>query len=193
MSVLCFLMTQTARVRVSLCVYEGHRKCVAGPDSHGDYCQAYGVIVANAARSEWVEDLPNNTRRDRSELVSEDDPRWPPACDRCGVPLGESCTRQLWADPLWSGAPDGLLRIIREFPEGAMWDADWLHGYRGHVNADGLSLAVICPGGGEWHIDGPSSNGGGWARIGTPPAITVTPSIQTANYHGHLTAGVFIP
>ena len=194
MSLRCFLLTKTDRVCVELRVYDGDRVCIAGRGPHGTYCESITIIDPDAPRSAWVEELPKNHTRARSELVSEDDPRWPLACERCGVPWSDKASRQLNADPLWSGSPDGQRHVLEDCPEGAMWDAEWMHGYDGHYNpADGRSLMVKCPGGGEWNIDGPSTNGSGWTRTGTPPEITVTPSIQTANYHGHLKAGIFEP
>jgi len=55
---------------------------------------------------------------------------------------------------------------------------------------DGRSLVCIVPTGEDWYVDGPAANGPGWTRTGEPPLVTVTPSIQTPNYHGFLTGGV---
>jgi hypothetical protein len=46
----------------------------------------------------------------------------------------------------------------------------------GAVYRDSLGLAVLTPGG-TWHPEQPSSSGGAWSVSGTPPRITITPSI----------------
>jgi hypothetical protein len=69
-----------------------------------------------------------------------------------------------------------------------MWTADWMQ----WSGPDGHSLCVMTPGG-EWLIDGPArddENRRAWTRIGTPPNITVKPSILMRTYHGFLTNGV---
>lgn len=59
-------------------------------------------------------------------------------------------------------------------------------------------LVVRTPGG-DWHVDGPSKNGGRWTRSGEPPNVTANPSILQQNpsvycgtreYHGFLRNGV---
>lgn len=63
-------------------------------------------------------------------------------------------------------------------------------------------LLVLCPntegddrGRCWWDIDNCSSNGAGWTRTGTPPNITVRPSIvfPPNGYHGFLTEGELVP
>lgn len=51
-------------------------------------------------------------------------------------------------------------------------------------------VCIVLPGGGHWIIDQKSSNGQGWKVEGEEGKWTVTPSIATDNYHGHLTNGV---
>lgn len=59
---------------------------------------------------------------------------------------------------------------------------------------DGKTLILRTPGG-DWSIDGPSFRNGepcgmGWSRTGTPPVITVTPSIVLPTFHGWLREGL---
>lgn len=73
-------------------------------------------------------------------------------------------------------------------PVGAMY---WT-GHEGRSSADHLS--VVTPGG-TWCIDCPVNGGGRWTREGSPPHVTVSPSILIASgssseYHGWLRNGV---
>lgn len=128
----------------------------------------------------------------------EDDPRWPTRCQHCSYEFHERETRQLFYVRIWRtqdgrevtvhGSP---LPGIEAAPPGAMFFADWYEdiGWKG---PDGRSLCVVTPGG-IWPVDGPSTNGDGWTRTGTPPIVTANPSIQIANrYHGWLRDGKLV-
>ena len=80
--------------------------------------------------------------------------------------------------------------ILKQAPVGSMWSADWYDGFY-KPGPDGIWLIVKTPGG-NWFVDGPSSNGSGWTREGTAPNVTVTPSILQSSYHGFLTGGKLI-
>ncbi len=136
-----------------------------------------------------------------------DDPRWPTHCS-CGEPFRDTDERQVWTERIWC-AIDGREWTDRQLPPGAMLDGPW-HPQKG---PDGLALVVVLPPdkgednrGNWWHVDGPSTvrdgdgkhrNGPAWARTGdpraVPPTVSATPSIQSADYHGHLTNGVLTP
>jgi len=127
----------------------------------------------------------------------EDDPRWPERC-HCGYEFGDKETRQLFYLPIYR-TPDGREvtihrtppRGIEAAPAGSMWFADWLIG-TDWTGPDGHSLVVRTPGG-DWTIDGPSTNGPGWTREGVPPLVTARPSILIADrYHGFLTNGELV-
>jgi hypothetical protein len=64
--------------------------------------------------------------------------------------------------------------------------------YRDQHKANRLPLTVMLPDGGVWCVDARASTpgAGGWDVTGTPPNITVRPSILTDRYHGWLTDGV---
>ena len=121
------------------------------------------------------------------------DPRWPWAC-ACGYVFTEVDHARVHASTIYR-ADDGREMTIEEAPPGALWDATHWTPPSWH-GQDGLSLAVKLPPGGAydvWMIDGPSSDGGHWQRVGTrPPDISVTPSILTNKYHGFLTSGVLV-
>jgi hypothetical protein len=87
-----------------------------------------------------------------------------------------------------------LVMLYGHIAPGAMWHLDWLKGNPYYTGPDGLALAVALPNdAGQWWIDGPSSQGGNWQRTGTPPKITVTPSVHVpGKYHGWLRDGVLV-
>lgn len=119
----------------------------------------------------------------------KDDPRWPKACD-CGHAFQEDDNRQVNVSPLYSGSPDGQLYILREMPPGGVWDSPWfdIAKYRG---PDGKTWCVMMPGGQEWIVYGPSSDGNKWQVTGTLPNITAHPSIGIPGYyHGFIRDGV---
>ena len=80
-----------------------------------------------------------------------------------------------------------------DFGPGAMFDAtDWSP-WRSRGTPDGKVWGVVTPPGDPhdvWIIDSEASSGGHWTRTGTPPRLTVTPSILMPRYHGFLTDGV---
>jgi hypothetical protein len=137
-------------------------------------------------------DPEDGTRRiaaiDNAEYAG--DPRWPTHCI-CGYKYTEDDHWQVVQEPIYAAA-DGRRAWIspaygREPTPGAMFDTFWRPELR---KEDGLAISVICPDGADWCIDGKASSGGFWTREGTPPLLTVSPSIQTGTYHGHLQNGV---
>lgn len=117
------------------------------------------------------------------------DPRWPASCP-CGYAFQESDHWQVHVDRLWQGAPDGKLYATHDvdLPIGAMWDAEWLKDvWKG---LDGLSLVVRLPAGVDFPMD-MTLGDNSWARIGTPPDITLHPSVNSIGaYHGTIRNGV---
>lgn len=86
--------------------------------------------------------------------------------------------------------PDGSFRLFDELPVGAMWSDD-----DGHLH-------VILPcrsGRTEFDIDGHGWRDGApskdrWGRSGTPPRVTVSPSINiVGDYHGWVRDGKVTP
>lgn len=117
------------------------------------------VIFEQAPRSAWVEDLPDGCHRDRDDLVSHEDPRWPETCEKCGEPFQIDDEWQLNTHQLHRGASDGKLYTLRNCPVGSMWNAAWLADRAGgaYTGPDGISLHVRTPGG-DWNVDGEASN-----------------------------------
>lgn len=128
------------------------------------------------------------------------DPRWPKECE-CGYVFSPEDPWQHGWNRLFQRSDGGGLTTLANAPVGAMWYADWMpKNYKGE---DGHCLVVRTPGG-DWCVDGPSSNGNGWTRTGLVPDITARPSILmgevksedgkvfSPGYHGFLTNGVLI-
>jgi hypothetical protein len=118
------------------------------------------------------------------------DPRWPTHC-ACGYEFTEDDHWQVNQEPIYV-AEDGRRAWTshayhRKPTPGAMFDTFWRPELR---KEDGLAISVVCPDGAVWCIDDEATSGGHWTRTGTAPKLTVQPSIQTPDYHGHLTDGV---
>lgn len=123
------------------------------------------------------------------------DPRWPTQCS-CGYIFQEDDYWQSQAIALYKRTDNGQYTTLSDAPVGAMWDADWMHNIKNYRNSpDGKVLVLKTPAG-DWIIDGPSNNGNGWTRKGTPPQVTATPSIMLGkgpgSYHGWLKNGQLI-
>ena len=185
----CFLLTPTDRVRRSLRRFT--------------YTAVSGECPANLGighdASVDVEDGPVRLSP-QGYLLSEDpprdDPRWPVAC-ACGYIFREGDEWQLFQGRVYVHAETGREYTLRfrgkdAAPVGAMYEAPWFVDRDDPwVGPDGKCLMVrLPPDGHDWCVDGPSSSGGGWTRTGTPPRITVQPSILAPKYHGLLTDGV---
>lgn len=121
----------------------------------------------------------------------KDDSRWPVVCARCQQPFTEKDHRDVARHMLYRRSGTEELLTLHEAKPGDMWNAWWLQQrFRG---PDGLALIVKLPGNGDWVIDGPSQQHpapNAWTRTGTPPLITVSPSILTDHYHGWLRDGI---
>lgn len=77
-----------------------------------------------------------------------------------------------------------------------MWDAWWLKDASPdrYTGPDGKAWCVMMPCMVEWIVYGPSSGGGKWTVTGTPPNISVSPSINLVGlYHGHIVGGIITP
>lgn len=117
-------------------------------------------------------------------------PAWPTRCSACDAyAFEDSDTWQVHIERLYRRTDTGELVRLNDAPPGSMYYADWYPAsFRPH-SPDGRSLVVVTPAG-PWVIDGRSSNGSfPWRRTGTPPEVTVTPSIDQGSYHGWLRNG----
>jgi len=120
------------------------------------------------------------------------DPRWPKQC-ACGYVFTVDDDWQFNPHRLYRRADTGELVTLGHAPAGAMWNAYWLRGIKRYKERpDGIVLLVRTPGG-DWAVDGPSSNGNGWERTGiatgAAPTVDVNPSIIVGSYHGFLRHG----
>lgn len=180
----CFMIEPSPYARRSLrrFTYQDAGKCSANWGGHDE------TFVVEAIVSEPASEFLGRTLGD--EYAG--DPRWPRSCP-CGYAFKPDDPRQALAERLFHGFPDGRLYALRDkdLPPGAMYEAPWF-AETGDVGDDGKSYVVQLPSGYEFAIDGPASNSkDGWTRTGTPPFITVRPSIhQTGHYHGYITAGL---
>lgn len=117
--------------------------------------------------------------------------------------------KQIWAERLHAGAPDGEIYTIRDAPPGAMWNAEWLPRRRPWIGPDGIALYVRLPNRHDWAVDARASNCTlpnddlhyCWVRHGDPRTGNVHVdkngltcgagggSILAGNYHGFLHNG----
>ena len=150
-----------------------------------------------------------------TDIFSEpahDDPRWPTECQQgCGYRFTEEDNWQVWISEVLRRADNGQERVLHDslvppsiptVEPGGLWNAEWQRG-RGRTNPnkpnDGIFLMARCPSisgkyGNDWGVDQRASSGGYWERQGdprNPPTLTVSPSIETGDYHGFLRGGVF--
>ena len=210
MTATCFMLERRPdQVRYLRRFTYGKRKpCPELPGGHEAWAKLDVVedptwdLRSHEAREELMEDAERRNDLDElralcvGDLWPHDDERWPEVCAACGYPFEDADEWQLHNKDLWepadpSRAPAGLeLTTLQSAPPGAMYDAWWSLNIA--ETEDGLTLRVVCPDGTHWNIDGPASQGGaGWERTGTPPRITVNPSIATPGYHGYLVEGEF--
>lgn len=123
------------------------------------------------------------------EMVDRADPRWPKTCV-CGYAFTENDTWQIFANGLYRRKDNGEIMTWDDAPAGATAEATWWKDGEWMVKLpDGNDFMTAqratncrCP------KDNPSHRC--WTTTGTPPLLTVTPSIQTGRWHGFLTNGV---
>lgn len=212
----CFWIEPVLPERVVLSMRRFRHSWADGSECPGRLGYHNASIQIGEAAPEWESIDTRHVLSWRSEnsTLSHDDPRWPQFCEGCGLRFEENDEWQVNQDLIYVRVETGETRALRDWENepGAMWDADWCHDWR--TGPDGLSLMVVCPGGGVWFIDGPAKNCTNpsdtahrcWVRVGEPPNITVgklaprqttcgagAGSIQTHNYHGFLVNGVFTP
>lgn len=179
----CFLTEPSGSVQRSFRRYSGGSKCDVNPMHYHD-----ASVVTDP-------EVPEGTFVEGGIIPDEDDqkdPRWPAACV-CGYRFHVEDSWQVNVNRLYRGCPDGILRTLRELPIGAMWNAWWLADVADgrYTGPDGKAWCVMMPGGIEWIVYGPSSDGKKWDVQGAPPIITASPSIGIGGlYHGFIKAGI---
>lgn len=202
----CFWIDPTDRATVSLRRY-ARVESAPCPGKYG-YHNAHTPIGECGVWSEPLASDPQHTGW-RFEIkdgdVPADDPRWPVKCEYCEYRFTENDTRQVFERVIYQRLDTCERMTLEEAPPGAMYDADWLRGFKYKDRGDGIVLMVLCPdrchgGTYAWNVDGPSSNGNGWERTGIAksanPTVTATPSIGCGEgmrcYHGWLRNGTLV-
>jgi hypothetical protein len=127
-----------------------------------------------------------------------DDPRWPAECQRCNAYTFTDADRWQRNDNAVYRLPDGSEFTFwgafgHAAPAGAMIRAAW---YDDYAEMPGESWMIALPDGGEWITTQSATGGGRWTVTGTPPAITVAPSIwhnAPHGWHGWVRGGFLEP
>jgi hypothetical protein len=207
MGVQCFLVTATDRCKRWLRRYVSSSRatCPGGMGYHNAM-----VYLDTVVRP--YDDVQHCWPLAPSSGVDRSDPRWPAKCEGCDYIFTADDQWQDFTRQIYRDAVTGKEYTLDEQIPGMMWYADWMG--ESYLGPDGHCLCVVCPGGGEWMIDGPASNctmkedrgpyathHRCWVRTGEPPTVTVGKagrtcaagggSIQARDYHGFLQNGVF--
>lgn len=184
----CFLLEPTGTVRVWLRRYErGSSGRCTGSSSYHTAMTLLGDFPAKFDEETETFAAGRKYLASREDLgPAHDDPRWPTRCE-CGQAFADADPYQVFQRQLYVRADTGETHTAEDAPPGAMWDAWWMGAdFRG---PDGRCWTLKLPGGSDWCIDGPASDGGKWTRSGAAPDLTATPSILTPRYHGWLRGG----
>jgi len=186
----CFMIEDTGRARVFLRRYVGEGKCESTRVGYHNVQKLVGVHPNPKGEDGCWHGVP-------AEQLGVVDADWPTACE-CGYQFTDEDVRQVFCDQLYAGThPEQgpIETTLDDAPAGAIWRASWYEQHTDYTGPDGLALVCMLPGNHPWHIDGPAMDGGRWTRTGTPPALTVRPSILVNNpppYHGFLTDGELV-
>lgn len=158
---------------------------------HGPWCDGGGYCDATVTI-----DIIGQAEAERlhGDNWPHEDARWPKTCARCGY---EFAADDEWQrnDNLIYRLPDGTEFVTwgsrGEAPPGTMIRVPWADD---HFGAE--SWLVILPDGGQWITTQAATGGGKWTVTGTPPQITVSPSIwhnRPHGWHGFIRSGVMSP
>lgn len=163
----------------------------------GSVCESGGIHDAMTLQTVTRAEHPVSGRPDADELTKY---IWPETCDHCDYRFTVLDVWQVMNRPQLVRPDTGETYDRDDAPVGAIYRAEWYEPrWRG---PDGHALVVVLPNGaGAWCMDGPATDGSvpGWTRTGTPPKLTVKPSIGRPRadgshwlYHGHLRDGVLV-
>src|SRR5438552_2858893 len=140
-----------------------------------------------------IGEVPEDQAGAHGDNWDHGDPRWPTACQACGQPFedGDEWQRN---DCLIYRLPDGTEFInwgdTSGVPPGTMIRLPWYDGQGGEA------WQVWLPDGGTWITTQAATGGGYWTVTGTPPAISVSPSIHhnaPTGWHGFIRDGALVP
>ncbi len=125
-----------------------------------------------------------------------DDDRWPRTC-ACGYEFAAGDQWQRNDSEIYRLPDGGEFAFSRSLgkaaPAGTMIRAAWYDEYATHP---GESWLVALPDGGDWITTQTATGGGCWTVAGTPPDITVSPSIwhnSPHGWHGWIRKGELVP
>jgi hypothetical protein len=130
-----------------------------------------------------------------------DDDRWPTACDACGRAFDDADQWQRNEDRIYDRAGVEIVwrdgAFGRNAPPGTMVRCEWYDEFARTFDHPGgvESWIVALPDGGEWITTQRATGGGHWTVTGTPPNLTVTPSIfhnAPHGWHGFITNGELV-
>lgn len=203
----CFMLDPTDEAVRFLRRYTVGKDVPLCPLSPGDHSYHNAMVGIEPTALIRVMDGDRSCVRIEPMDWPHDDPRWPKACG-CGYEFRPDDNWQLFYEPVYRTADGRKFSThasdheafggVPRAPAGAMWFADWMPHTKG---PDGRCLIVRCParpdgtGVCDWMVDGPSTNGDGWTRTGTPPKVTAHPSIfvhAPSGFHGWLRDGVLV-
>lgn len=185
-----FIAEPTGTCRLALRRFR-HRE-----DDTGHFHDATAVIDENAPVTQRN---PDGIRAVAGDSVPHEDPRWPAVCS-CGEPFSADDQWQVNEVEWYEGAGQRFCWGIGSWdgPPGAMIRATW----RDYDDRP-PGWVVFLPNGTYWNTNDRATGGGGnalgpyWDVTGTPPLITVSPSIDDRNparpWHGWIRDGRLVP
>ena len=177
--------------------------CPASPNpEHPSACDAtvvIGDVGADDPQIRWHADdfaAKLSNRAVSGDNWPHDDPRWPTTCERCG---GSFTDADQWQrnDAAIYRRTDGQEFAFhgpfgRAAPPGTIVRAPWYATFAVRHPQRTEPWIVSLPDGGEWITAQEATGGGFWTVEGTPPRITVNPSIHHAaptGWHGWIRDG----
>jgi len=203
MGIKCFWLEPTDRQQLYLRRYVSGREDCKTPHRYHDAMVKIeqSKETMDVVKGHWVDD-----GRTAKDFMG--DSRWPAHCE-CGYEFKMGDTWQLFSDHLYTRSDTGQEIVLRDAPEGAMWEATWFRNIPGCVGDDGRAIICRVPTMHDWNIDGDCSNCTRpnephrcWVRHGEPPNLTVDKngntcsagagSILTSTWHGFLRNGELV-
>jgi hypothetical protein len=144
-----------------------------------------------------IGEVPEAEQAVHGDNWPHDDLAWPKTCTACGYEFADDDEWQRNDNRLYR-LPDGTefahWGSMKNVPAGTMIRIPHYDEFSQHPERI-ESWLVILPDGGEWVTSQRASGGGFWTVSGTPPLITVSPSIwhdQPNGWHGFIRNGELV-
>lgn len=201
----CFMLESAGKSQRYLRRYSSGSNNCTGAMSYHDAMISFDVVEERLSKDgTYLEDIGG------LPAPEKDSPQWPKKCS-CGYEFIDKDQWNIFSSSIYRRSDTGEEMTLRDAPDGAIWDAVWLHDWKAMCGPDGRSLVCKVPKDHEWQIDGPCNNCPWrndpsksehkcWVRHGEPPNLTVDKegftcpvgagSVQTGTWHGYLTNGV---